>query len=174
MKDNAMELFVEVNREDVVIGPIERAVANSSPERVHRSVKVLIVNAKAELLLQRRSATKDRFPDCWDVSVAGHVDWGEEYVEAAVRETAEEVGLIVCAGELRRLGKLLIELDWETEFQLAYELRLGELADFHFPADEVAELRWVSRAELQRMVADDSVHWASPALTHLRAWAWVD
>ena len=37
-----------------------------------------------ELFLQKRSRLKDRHPNVWDSSAAGHVDAGEEYDEAAV------------------------------------------------------------------------------------------
>ncbi|WP_394553343.1 NUDIX domain-containing protein [Agromyces sp. MMS24-JH15] len=46
------------------------------------------------VLLQRRSAT-DYYDGWWAASAAGHVEPGETAYEAAVRETAEELGVVV-------------------------------------------------------------------------------
>jgi len=54
------------------------------------AVNVLLVNARGELLLQRRPADKEN-GDRWDKSVGGHVDAGESFDRAAVREAGEEL-----------------------------------------------------------------------------------
>jgi isopentenyldiphosphate isomerase len=38
------------------------------------------------VLLQKRSATKDTFPNRWAHAASGHVDRGEDYDTAMVRE----------------------------------------------------------------------------------------
>ena len=55
------------------------------------------------VLLQRRSRDKDSFPGCLDISSAGHVDAGETFLSAAVRELKEELGLEIKPEELERL-----------------------------------------------------------------------
>lgn len=65
----------------------------------HRTAHVWVLSrARREVLLQLRSATKDTFPGCWDVSAAGHVRAGDKSPEAARRELQEELGL--SGGEL--------------------------------------------------------------------------
>ncbi len=59
----------------------------------HRSIAVAILNEKDEILLQQRSHNKKKNPDMWDISVAGHIDAGESVLVAAMRETAEELGI---------------------------------------------------------------------------------
>jgi 8-oxo-dGTP pyrophosphatase MutT (NUDIX family) len=54
------------------------------------AVNLLLVNARGELLLQRRPADKEN-GGRWDKSVGGHVDAGESFDEAVVRETGEEL-----------------------------------------------------------------------------------
>jgi isopentenyldiphosphate isomerase len=41
---------------------------------VHRSIHVLLYDSAGRLLVQRRHASKQTHPRCWDVSCAGHVE----------------------------------------------------------------------------------------------------
>src|SRR5690606_14647873 len=59
-----------------------------------------------EIVYQHRSKTKDTFPDKLDATVGGHVDSGQTYAEAAVRECQEEVGLPVSADDLIPIKKI--------------------------------------------------------------------
>lgn len=61
----------------------------------HRSVDVFVVRGD-ELLLQKRCATKDSYPDMWDLSCGGHISAGESSLETAVRVRSSEFGLEVC------------------------------------------------------------------------------
>ncbi|MEM9161362.1 MAG: NUDIX domain-containing protein [Verrucomicrobiota bacterium] len=42
--------------------------------------------------MQKRAKTKDTWPGAWDSSCSGHVDAGEDYETAALRELDEELG----------------------------------------------------------------------------------
>jgi isopentenyldiphosphate isomerase len=88
-----MELFDIVDDHDRVIGTAPRRECHGNPALVHRAVHVLVVNAAGELLLQLRSASKDIQPGRWDTSVGGHLEPGESYYAAALREMHEELGL---------------------------------------------------------------------------------
>lgn len=46
-----------------------------------------------EVLLQKRSSTKDSNPGCYDISSAGHISAGKEPLPSAVREIGEELGI---------------------------------------------------------------------------------
>lgn len=96
------ELFDVVDENDQVLRSATRGEVHGN-DLHHRSVHVLIFNAAGELLLQRRSAWKDREPLKWDSSAAGHLDAGEDYARAADRETEEELGIRV---NLERIGKI--------------------------------------------------------------------
>ncbi len=54
------------------------------------AVNVLLVNERGEVLLQRRPGDKEN-GGRWDKTVGGHVDEGESFDRAAVREAGEEL-----------------------------------------------------------------------------------
>ncbi|MCM8827557.1 MAG: glycogen/starch synthase, partial [Candidatus Omnitrophica bacterium] len=59
----------------------------------HRDVRVLIVNQNNQVLVQRRSENKDIEPGCFAESVGGHLNLGENYYAAVLREIKEETGI---------------------------------------------------------------------------------
>lgn len=60
---------------------------------LHRVVRIMLFDTSGRVLLQHRDPSKDIFPNCWDNSIAGHVDAGEDYDTTAQREANEELGL---------------------------------------------------------------------------------
>lgn len=70
----------------------------------HATVHIWFYTPEGNVLLQQRAATKKIYPLLWDVSVAGHIDAGESFKSAAVREIKEEIGLIVDENELVKIG----------------------------------------------------------------------
>ncbi len=72
-----------------VVGAQGREAAKRSGLAVG-AVNLLLVNASGELLLQRRPTDKEN-GGCWDKTVGGHVDAGEDFDQAALREAGEEL-----------------------------------------------------------------------------------
>ncbi|MBV9298263.1 MAG: ribosomal RNA small subunit methyltransferase A, partial [Verrucomicrobia bacterium] len=89
---NPGELLTVVDKSDKPLMPMPRATIHRE-NLLHRAVHILLLNNRGELLLQKRSHRKDRFPRCWDSSAAGHVDANESYRECAMRELQEETGV---------------------------------------------------------------------------------
>ncbi|HET7291917.1 MAG TPA: NUDIX domain-containing protein [Vicinamibacteria bacterium] len=72
-----------------VTGALPRREAKRSGLAVG-AVNALIVNARGELLMQRRPVAKEN-GGLWDKSVGGHVSAGESFDETLVREAGEEL-----------------------------------------------------------------------------------
>ena len=89
------ELFDLVTEDGHRIGTATRSACHAAPTKLHPVVHALVLNAKGEILLQKRSPDKDIQPDKWDTSMGGHVDAGEAVEEALVREVGEELGIAV-------------------------------------------------------------------------------
>ena len=74
----------------------------------HRTSHIWIARRRQDggfdLLLQKRSREKESFPGCYDTSSAGHVPAGSGFLESAVRELSEELGIACREDELSFLG----------------------------------------------------------------------
>lgn len=124
----------------------------------HAAVHVWILGSDGRLLLQRRALTKENHPGQWDISAAGHVSAGESAVEAAIRETAEEIGVAISAGDLRHVATLREQwvlndgtyLDNERHEVFVVHRDL-DAAALRLQQEEVAEVRWVTPDELRSM-----------------------
>jgi len=133
------ELFDVVDENDHVLHPLSRSEIHRRHLR-HRAVHILWLNPAGELCLQRRSYAKDNSPGYLSSSCAGHVDSGEKYLQAAVREFREELGITIDS-------KDLIELDYApshehlgNEFVVTYLLKGDYSAQVYRP--EVDSLVW--------------------------------
>ena len=69
---------------------------------LHKEIHVWLYTPDGKLIFQHRSKMKDTFPDKLDASVGGHVDIGESYEKAALRECKEELGI-----EIEKLDDLI-------------------------------------------------------------------
>lgn len=116
--DNLDELFVVVDKNDNIIGHKTRRECHSDKKLIHRAVGVLIFNDKGEVLIQKRSASKDKWPEYFTLSASGHVEKGESYSEAAARELHEEIGVKV---NLEFVTKYLHEAVDETEYDSIFK-----------------------------------------------------
>ncbi len=86
---------------------VERTVAHREGIQ-HRTAHVWLFRQKngiLEVLLQKRCATKDTHPGCYDISSAGHIPAGSDFVPSAIRELKEELGLTVAPEELQFVGQ---------------------------------------------------------------------
>lgn len=113
-----------VDEQDNPIGQAPKQEAWAKGLR-HRIVRIMIENDHGEILIQHRSPTKDIFPNCWDNSAAGHVDAGEDYLTAALRELKEELGIE--GVKLEKIGDYESDETWQghhfRRFTHVYRLR---------------------------------------------------
>ena len=71
---------------------------------------VAIIDNDGRLLIQKRAKDKKSEPGKWDLSAAGHIDVNESPEEAAIRETYEEIGVIVNNDELIKVTTYLCKI----------------------------------------------------------------
>lgn len=120
----------------------------------HRIVRVIVESSDGKVLLQKRSQNV-WMPGLWDQSVGGHVDAGEGYEQAAVREMAEEIG--VHDVDLEELGSWQSQNQSEdggviNRFNRVYRVTLAANQPVKGNPEEVAELKWFTIMELKELV----------------------
>ena len=157
MDKQGTELFNIVNEQDQVIGTLPRAVVHAR-NLLHRSVYGIVINSSGEIFLQFRAASKDSSPCKWDYSVSGHVDAGENYEQAIVRETKEELGLTLNAVP-PRLFKLLASPESEYEFSWIYKIR--DNGPFVLDPEEASTGCWFTVDEINQGVRERSHEFAT-------------
>lgn len=150
--DASKEWLDVVDENDEVVGREQRGEIHARG-LMHRSAQVLVFNTAGELFLQKRSKHKDEFPGLWDSSAAGHVDSGEDYIDSARRELAEELG-ITAPVELEPLFRLAASADTGWEHCSVFRCRYDGL--LRLDGHEIEDGRWLSPGETDRLVADAS------------------
>ena len=130
----------------------------------HRAVHVWIITPKREIVLQQRSRQKENNPGLWDVSCAGHVSAGESVVDAAIRETEEDLGLTIEAAELKpmattRESSVLNHGAYiDNEIHEVFVVRRAiDLASLRLQPGEVDDVRLVTGEELRKVIRDPSM-----------------
>lgn len=122
----------------------------------HRTAHLWVMVGGNELLLQKRSRTKENHPGLWDLSCAGHLDAGEEPEDGALRELKEELGLTAERDRLRFLFKrknrfLLNNGTYiDNEWPHVFLLELTSRPDVTVDPEEVEAVDYLDWREFQR------------------------
>lgn len=143
MADNPDEIFDVVDPEDRVIATARRQDVHANG-LLHRAVHIMVCRKNGDVFLQKRSMEKDCHPGVWDSSASGHLDSGEHYENAAIRELWEELGIHVQAVE--QVGALAASEITGWEFVRIYRIR--HEGPFTLHPQEVDEGRWIGTEEL--------------------------
>ena len=149
MSQKADEWFDVVNERDE---PVGRALRREVHARGlwHRAVHVLVFDAAGRVFLQQRSMAKDMSPGLWDSSCSGHLDAGEDYDAAAVRELGEEIGvrLALPPERWRRIAACA-----ETGWEFCWVYRLRHDGPLTLDPVEISGGEWLAPAEVTRRIA---------------------
>jgi isopentenyldiphosphate isomerase len=124
------------------IGTMERHMAHKT-HAWHKNVNIWVTDGK-RVLVQRRSATKRTFPNCWDASAAGHFSAGETPITGAKREFREELGLKWTFGELKE-NCIFKYAEFDTnEFCYMYFIRANvDISRARVQKSEVSEVKYM-------------------------------
>lgn len=135
----------------------------------HRTAHVWILRKKdgeTQILLQKRSDDKDSHPGCYDISSAGHIPAGQEFLPSALRELKEELGVEAAPEQLIYCGQRRFHFESEfhgrpfidNQVSNVYALWLDrEAQDFTLQAEEVSEVRWFAFEDAVRAVAENRI-----------------
>lgn len=117
VEDQNVEYLDIVDKNGIPTGDIVERKRAHEEGIMHRTSHVWLIrrhNGYLQILLQKRCDTKDSFPGCYDISSAGHIPAGADFVQSAIRELKEELGIDVFGNELIFCGDRV--LTWDAEF----------------------------------------------------------
>lgn len=133
-------------------------------ETVHRTAHLWLLRrreGRVQVLLQKRSAQKDSYPGCYDISSAGHIPAGFDFVPSALRELQEELGLEAKAEELISCGLRRFQYRdtfhgmpfWDNQVSRVFALwRDVEPEALTLQSSEVASVLWMDYEACVRAV----------------------
>jgi isopentenyl-diphosphate delta-isomerase type 1 len=148
-----IETFDVVDEADRIIGQASRKQVHER-KLLHRAVHVFIQSGPDHWLLQRRSDQKDIDPLLWTTSCSGHVDSGEGYLESAVRECKEELGLDLSPIRIQEVFRCSACSETGDEFVRVYLCRSTE--KIYPNPDEICDTKELQIDEIESELSDQS------------------
>lgn len=151
-----MEYLDIRTKEGKLTGEIKERTKVHTDGDIHGTSHVWLIrhkeNGKFDILLQKRAMGKDAYAGCYDISSAGHIPAGDDYLESALRELKEELGIQATPEQLKFVGMHDGRMesvshgrkfkDHEISAVYIYDEPVRE-EDFHLQKEEVESVRWI-------------------------------
>lgn len=114
--------------------------------------------AGVDILLQQRSLTKSSKPGWFHISAGGHINVGESALEAAIRETKEEMGLDVDPNKLHFSFSTRIIGRAPNDIVTVYLYELQGDEEFTYIDGEVESYEWRTLDDFKAIALDPEIH----------------
>ncbi len=182
-----MELFDILNVDGSKTGiQKERKLVHEDGD-IHASVHIWAYridkrSKEIEVLLQKRSKEKDSFPGRFDAASTGHVDAGEDFEDAAVREVFEEIGISIDKKHLHYIGEQKFNNDEyfhgkhfvNNEINRIYLIDESiALNDIHFDESEVSGVEWQNINEMLDQIKEGNDIYCTDFSEVLKVWSFI-
>lgn len=151
MKKDNIEFFDIVNEKDEVIGKIPENMQNTIKPSQLRFINIIITNDDKKIVVPKRSSNRRIFPSCYDFSVGGHVNFGENYEDAAYRELEEELG--ITNAKLQEVAYFSPYDSNSNTFQKVYLLKYNNEIT-NYDQDGIEKLYYMTKEEIKILMND--------------------
>ena len=164
------EAVIVVDENDVQTGAASKVAAHHQAGMLHRAFSVLLFDTKNRLLLQKRAGDKVTFPNVWANSCCSHPLNSKEESEledslgvkrAAIRKLHQELGIDpnqVKLEDFHFITKMMYSArmneDW-IEREIDHILIIQADVDLSINQNEVSEIKWVTKDELEAMLVGE-------------------
>lgn len=171
-KDELVECFDE---DGARMHPRYRSeVCTEGTRRWHGIADVWVVNRDGMILCTQRSPAKKYDPNKWQTLNGGHVKYGESFVDTAVKELYEELGIKTIAEKLFLVEKAKVESRKHVSEYYVF-LFDGGLKDLKFLDGETIEAKWYA---FEAYIKDKEKYpekWCAPlsAESYLKITEWL-
>ncbi len=148
------EIIDIVSEQDIVLGQEKRTTVYE--KKLHfRVINGIIYNDKKEFWIPRRHPRKKLFPLSLDASVGGHVQAGETYDEAFMRETYEELNVDMRKNTYNKLAYITPYTHGTSAFMWIYGIPSNTIPQYN--TDDFVDSYWLSYEDLlNRLHAGDT------------------
>ncbi len=149
------ELLDIIDEHGQVIGQKTRSEIYRQGLSNFRVVNAFLINDNGELWIPRRSKNKRLFPLCLDASMGGHVEAGETYHQAFMRELMEELRIDADSVPYEYIGALNPHQHNTSAFMQVYLLRTNTVPNYN--RDDFTEYYWLKPQDLlDRLITGDT------------------
>ena len=148
--DDQEELLIVVDKDDNVLRFMPRKLVHEQ-KLLHRTISVSVYNDKGQILLQKRSATKDSNASKWANAAGGHVAQGKDYDQTANEEIQEELGV---QPKLILIKKMIVNDPAHTTMTCLYKTTSN--GPFNFNKEEIDEIKFYSKEDLKEVNLSES------------------
>ena len=147
-----MELVEKFNNKRVKLNKTTER-HSKIPGEYEQVVHVWIMNDEGKFLMQKRSLTKKAYPGMWSVT-GGAVDAGEEPIDAAYRETKEELGIDLNPDKVEYMMSLKRDCIFLDIFLSKENVNIDDLT---IQEEELSDVKWFSKDEIKKFIDDDNM-----------------
>lgn len=125
----------------------------------HRSVNVVLLTPQNDFVVEKRSSTIMFYPNEIDITLGGLVDAGEDALTAALRETKEELGIVLGREQIAPLEVKRRSVYYPSMHKHVQTIRHVYVAKlrpeqmlFNLQHSEVAGIGIMTLAEIQKLI----------------------
>ncbi len=151
-----MEYFDILDKHANPIGQVAEKGTPLGEGMYYMGVNGYIVTPEGFFLLQQRAYNKYIRPGCWDI-LMGHVMAGESSKETIIRETQEEIGLIIEDRNLHFVQRFLWE-DAQIIIDIYFIIISIDQKSLVLQEDEVIKTKLISKEEMISFVQEMTYH----------------
>lgn len=163
---NMGEQLYVLNENGNIAGLKDRAEVHTNG-LLHLAVQCWVMNQNGDVLIQRRSATKDKSAGKWDVSFGGHCsavkDETQALISNVIKEGSEELGLTICEQDIIKLGEVRYtsQENKNREIISIYLTYVNNTQEFVFKDGEVSDVAWIKPDELKEHIVHNTKEYAN-------------
>lgn len=117
----------------------------------HRTSHIWIINSQKQILCQKRSLLKDSNPGKWEAFFGGHMAPDTEYIDNAINELNEELGIMAKKDELQffKVYKCVPGKEFQAVYALPWD---GKAETLKLEKEEIDQVRWIPFEEIYEIL----------------------